>query len=95
LQKLLASDPYRRFRLRPNSKRIVTFLRRLPRATLPVPVELDGARILAVRGREVLSAYTPNPRGPVFMQLIEKTLGKEVTSRTWETVIKVGNRGSA
>ena len=37
----------------------------------------------------MFSAYVPSPRGPVFMALIEKTFGKEVTTRTWETVEKV------
>ena len=37
----------------------------------------------------VFSAYVPGPHGPVFMTLIEKTLGKEVTTRTWDTVKKV------
>jgi hypothetical protein len=47
-------------------------------------------------GREVFTAYVPGGRGGDFMTLIEKTFGKEVTTRTWETVIKVGgsNPGS-
>ena len=40
-------------------------------------------------GREVFSAYLPSPKGPVFMALLEKTFGKDVTTRTWETVAKV------
>jgi uncharacterized protein (DUF1697 family) len=89
LREILASDPYRPFRLGPAAKRIVTFLRDEPRAKLALPVELDGARILAMKGREVFSAYMPSPKGPVFMSLIEKTLGKEVTTRTWDTVARV------
>jgi len=30
-----------------------------------------------------------SPRGPVFMRLIEKTFGADVTTRTWDTVRKV------
>ena len=89
LRELLASDPYRAFRLDPAAKRIVTFLRERPAAKLALPVELGGARILSVKGREVLSAYVRNPKGPVFMTLIEKTFGKDVTTRTWETVAKL------
>jgi uncharacterized protein (DUF1697 family) len=40
-------------------------------------------------GNVVFSAYVPSPRGPVFMSLVEKTLGRAVTTRTWETVAKV------
>jgi uncharacterized protein (DUF1697 family) len=89
LRALLASDPYRAFHLEPGAKRIVTFLRERPRAKLRLPVEMDGARILSMKGREVFSAYARNPKGPVFMTLIEKTFGKEQTTRTWETVVKV------
>lgn len=88
LQRLVKADPFAAYRLPPQAKRIVTFLAGTPKAKLPLPLESDGARILAMKGREVFSAYLPNPRGPVFMSLIEKTFGKNVTTRTWDTVRK-------
>jgi uncharacterized protein (DUF1697 family) len=89
LHEMLASDPYRAFGLGPDAKRIVTFLRAEPASTLALPIELHGARILCMKGREVFSAYLPTPKGPVFMTLIERTFGKELTTRTWDTVAKV------
>jgi uncharacterized protein (DUF1697 family) len=89
LERLLANDPYRAFRLAPGAKRIVTFLRDRPTARLKLPIELDGARILHIKEREVFSAYVRHPKGPVFMSLIEKTFGKALTTRTWDTVAKV------
>jgi len=80
---------YRAFRVTPAAKRIVTFLRAKPAAKLALPIAMDGARLLSMKGQEVFSTYLPNPKGPVFMTLIEKTLGKEQTTRTWETVRKV------
>ena len=56
---------------------------------IALPLTLDGARILLVKDRALFSAYVPNPKGPVFMTLIEKTFGKTVTTRTWETVGKI------
>ena len=91
LQTLLASDPYRGFRLAPGSKRVVTFLRRPLARQLALPVEVDGARILRIDGGEAFSAYVRTPRGPVFMTLIEKTFGEEVTTRTWDTVRKIAS----
>ncbi len=88
LRELLASDPYRSFRLLPGSKRVVTFLRDAPAAKLKLPIEQDGARILDLRGNTAFSAYVRTPKGPVFMTLIEKAFGKEQTTRTWETVEK-------
>jgi uncharacterized protein (DUF1697 family) len=89
LREMLASDPYQVFRLPPDAKRIVTFLRERPASKLTLPAEVDGARILAVNGSNVFSAYVPSPKGPVFMTLIEKTFGSEVTTRTWQTVTRV------
>ena len=67
----------------------ITFLRRPPQTKLDLPIELDGARILRLDGREIFTAYVPSPRGAVFMQLIEKTFGTEVTTRTLDTIKKV------
>lgn len=88
LRELLDADPYAPFTLPANAKRVVTFLREPPTARLTLPLEFEGARIVAVQGREVYTAYVPHPTSPVFMTLIEKTFGKDVTTRTWETVRK-------
>lgn len=89
LRELIASDPYQPYRLKPGSKRIVCFLREQPKADLDLPVELHGARILRVQDRDAFGAYVASPRGPVFMTLIRQTFGESVTTRTWDTVIKV------
>ncbi|MDQ3138414.1 MAG: DUF1697 domain-containing protein [Gemmatimonadota bacterium] len=89
LHELLASDPYRAFGLEPSAKRIVTFLREATAAKVALPLGQDGARLLAVHDRELFSAYVPSPKGPVFMTLIERTFGKGLTTRTWDTVARV------
>ena len=89
LRELLASDPYSGFRIPPEAKRIVTFLRQVPGAMPRLPLESDGVRILAAQEREVFTVYLPNPKGPVFMTLLQKTFGKEQTTRTWQTVARV------
>jgi uncharacterized protein (DUF1697 family) len=89
LRELLASEPFNDVRLAPGSKRIVTFLREPPRAKLSLPIELHGARIVSLQGRELFTVYVPDPKGAIFMGLIERTFGKELTTRSWETVAKV------
>jgi uncharacterized protein (DUF1697 family) len=91
LQKMIAADPYAAFRLPAKAKRVVTFRRASHKVALKLPVEVDGARILAMSDREIFSAYVPSPRGPVFMTLIEKTFGTNITTRTWDTVKKCAN----
>jgi uncharacterized protein (DUF1697 family) len=53
LRKILESDPYRRFRLAPEAKRVVTFTRAKPKQKLELPLEVDGARILCVSDGEI------------------------------------------
>jgi uncharacterized protein (DUF1697 family) len=89
LRALVESDPYRPFKLAPESKRVVTFLREGAFARVKLPIEESGARVLVVVGGEAFSAYTRTANGPVFMKLIEQSFGKDQTTRTWETVIKV------
>ncbi len=89
LAALLESEPYRGVRLSPGSKRVITFLRRPPKPAPKLPIELDGAKIVSLEGTEVFSAYVTGPKGPVFMTLLEKTFGKDITTRTWDTVTKL------
>jgi uncharacterized protein (DUF1697 family) len=89
LEAILASDPFAPFPLRPGAKRVVTFVRDRPQSKLKVPLEVGGARILLIQDREVYTDYVPDPKGAAFMTLIEKTFGKAVTTRTWDTVRKL------
>jgi len=86
LRRLLERDPYRG-RVKPDAKRIVTFVRGLP--VLELPIERDGATLLHLDKDVLFSAYLPTPKGPVFMALIEKAVGKDQTTRTWQTLEKV------
>lgn len=89
LRRMLEADPFSGHRLKPGSRRVVTFMRKAPRPAPKLPVELEGARILSRAGREAFTTYVRGSGGPAFMRLIETTFGKDVTTRTWETVEKV------
>lgn len=88
LCELIDADPHAAFDLSPKAKRIVTFFREPLTAKLKLPIEADGASILAIRGREVLSAYIPRESDPAFMRLLEKTFGTDITTRTLDTIKK-------
>ena len=88
LRALLDTDPFAAFRHASNAKRVVTFSRTTHRGSLALPIELDGARILA-EPDEVFTTYVPGAaRSPAFMSIIEKHFGRDVTTRTWDTVKK-------
>ncbi len=88
LQQLIDADLHATFQLPKDAKRVITFLRSPPRATVALPVEKDGASILSRVGTKVFSVYVPGPKGPVFMALLERTFGSEITTRTLGTIIK-------
>ena len=89
LQALVECEPFGEFRLPPKAKRVITFLRSADDVpALQLPIEQHDACILKVSGAEVLCAYVPGPKGPVFMALLERTFGKGITTRTLETVRK-------
>lgn len=88
LQGLVERDPFAEFKLAPNAKRVVTFLREPVDGKIALPPEKDGARILKVEGCEVFTAYVPQDSNPAFMVLLERSFGKAITTRTFDTVRK-------
>ena len=88
LQQMIEADPYAGFKLAPAAKRVVTFLRRPAEQRLELPIERDGARIVSMTDGEVFSAYVASDKGPVFMVLLERTFGTDITTRTLDTVKK-------
>lgn len=88
LLSVLNENPHSGFHISPEAKRVITFLRQPHDGNLSLPIELEGAQILVVKDLEVFTAYVPNANGPVFMKLIEQTFGKNVTTRTLDTVKK-------
>ena len=88
LHELLATDPFAAHGVPAQAKRVESFLRVVPAPKVALPLAQHDAAVLCVVGREVFSAYVPSDNGPVFMKLIENTFGKDITTRTWDTVAK-------
>ena len=89
LQTLLDANAFAKYAVPPNGKKNVTFLRATPDLTPKLPVEMKGGKILGLHGREAYLYYVPGEADPSFMTTIEKTFGKAVTTRTWETVGRI------
>ncbi|MDQ2867036.1 MAG: DUF1697 domain-containing protein [Verrucomicrobiota bacterium] len=87
LERIIAADPFATFDLPANAKRLVTFARKLKQPAT-WPGRRSDVAILCANEREAYSMYVPGPNAVEFMALIEKTFGREVTTRTWETVPK-------
>jgi uncharacterized protein (DUF1697 family) len=88
LTSLLAADHYAANGIPDCAKRVISFLREAREPRVALPLAQDLASVFALVGREVFTAYVPTEKGPVFMNLIERAFGKDVTTRTRETVVK-------
>ena len=88
VQHLVDSDPFAGLDAPAQGKRVVTFLRAEAPASLRLPIVEDGVHILRTVGCEVFTVYEPHPKGPVFMSLLERVLGSDITSRTFDTLKK-------
>lgn len=88
LQALLTTDPFEPFAFPPQTKRVVSFLREVRPPKVPLPLTEGFATVVCQHGAEVFTAYISGDDGPVFMKLIERAFGTDVTTRTWETVRK-------
>ena len=88
LQSLLALDSYSAAGIPQSAKRVVSFMRVAQNSRTPLPLAEHEASVFMVSGREVFTAYVPTSKGPVFMNLIERAFGFNVTTRTLETVAK-------
>jgi uncharacterized protein (DUF1697 family) len=94
LEALLASDPWDELRVPREAKRLVTFLRE--RGKPPkLPLTAGNFTIYAARDREVFSAYIREPGNAAFMGVIEKTFGKDITSRTWDAIARIVKKAPA
>jgi uncharacterized protein (DUF1697 family) len=83
-----ASDPFATLPVPTDAKRVVSFLRTEASPKVQLPLTEDTATIFRQVGREVLTAYRPSPNGPVFMRLLARAYGDEITTRTMETVLR-------
>jgi uncharacterized protein (DUF1697 family) len=93
IQALVDSDPFAGIEVTPEMRLYVTFLSEKPRSTLEIPyVSEDGSfKILRVTEGEVFSVLqvTPQSRSVDAMAVLEKEFGKKVTTRNWNTVLKL------
>jgi uncharacterized protein (DUF1697 family) len=75
----------------PTDRCHVTFLQRRPSGDERLPSDGDGYRVLGVHHEAVfLVIDSTRAKTPVIMRLMEKTYGKQITTRSWRTVQRIG-----
>jgi len=93
IQELVDSQPFKAITVTPETRLYMTFLSEKPKSALKIPYESEnkGFRILRVSDHEICSAVIPSPTNGTLdmMSFLEKEFGKNVTTRNWNTVVKL------
>lgn len=93
LQKTVDSDPFRQVKVDSKTKFYVTFLSDQATNKLPVkmPPKDSGFTIVRAASREIFSyiVLSPGIQSTDLMSWLDKIYGKNVTTRTWNTIAKV------
>ena len=93
IEKLIASNPFKGIKLTKETRLYVTFLPEKSKSSLKIPYSSPekDLRILRATDTEVCSVLTLSPdRNSVdLMKIIEKEWGKNVTTRSWNTILKI------
>lgn len=94
IRKLVSSDPFNNIHLTPEIRLYITFLSEKPISTLKIPYNSaeNDIRILSVSGEDVVSVITLSTQKNTtdLMKIIEKEFGKNVTTRSWNTILRIG-----
>jgi uncharacterized protein (DUF1697 family) len=95
LQFLVATDPFRNITITPETRLYVTFSSEETKGNLKIPYESSEKDfgILQVSNANICSFLILSPkRGTIdLMRFIEKEFGKKVTTRNWNTVVKLAS----
>jgi uncharacterized protein (DUF1697 family) len=93
IQKLLKSGPFKNITVTPQIRLYVTFRRDRTKGALKIPYQSPEKdfRILRVTTGEVCSVLTlsPDRQTTQLMNILEKEFGKTVTTRNWNTILRI------
>jgi len=93
IRKTVAADPFAGVEAGPDCKLYVTFLDQKSSGKFKTPYESPEKdfRVLSAVGREIFCVTWPTAGGRFgdFTRVVEKEFGKKITTRNWNTVMKI------
>jgi uncharacterized protein (DUF1697 family) len=96
IQELADLKQFENIPVTPQTRFYVTFLRDKPKNTSGIPYKLDQKdyKIVHISDKEAVSVLTLSPeKGTTdLMGFLEKKFGRNITTRNWNTIIKVLDR---
>ncbi|MDE3058380.1 MAG: DUF1697 domain-containing protein [Bacteroidota bacterium] len=92
IEKMIALDPFRGIKITPQIRLYVTFLSEKPKGKISAYVSPDKSfRIISGTENAAFSVLDLSKANtPEAMSFLEKEFGKNVTTRNWNTVVKIG-----
>lgn len=94
---MIAADPFNNAPVTPDTRLFVSFVKNAPIDMPDIPfTSQDGSfRIIEFTGRAVYSILDVSRiKSTDAMTTLEKLFGKDITTRNWNTIIRVGNISS-
>jgi uncharacterized protein (DUF1697 family) len=94
IQELVAEQPFAGIDVHKDIRLYVTFLKSTPSIDLPLPYLSEDSTytITSIRNNTILSildlSTSSTPKG---MDMLEKLFGKNLTTRNWNTIVKVSS----
>ncbi len=93
IDSLIASAPFKNIPITKDTRLYITFLKSKPEQSMKLPYvsPQKNFTILAIKDNALISVLTiiPGNRTVDAMEIIGKTFGKHVTTRNWNTVLKI------
>ncbi len=93
LQAFVKAHPFKHIKVTPQTRLLVTFLRYAPKSSIKIPYQSPEKdfKILHIFGHVIFSiVQLSSTTGTTdLMKLLEKEFGKNITTRTWNTIIKI------
>lgn len=93
IKNAIKTAPFKDIEVHQDLRLYVTFIKKMQEKTMDFPwIADDGSfQILSVKDRMVYSVLDVSQRKtPDAMNVLEKLFGKEITTRNWNTLLKIG-----
>jgi len=95
IQKLLAMQPFREITRTKDIRCYVSLLRKTPDVILEYPWESSDSsyKILEIKDNIIISVLNLSvSKSPKAMESLEKYFGKDITTRNWKTIERIGKK---
>ena len=92
IAKLIKSEPFKRVKVTLKTRLFVTFLSETPKSKPKIPTKSKAGDfiILDIADQDVFSMLT-DTRTPDAMDILRKKFGDKITTRNWNTVLKISD----